>query len=136
MKWLKPTRASRFAYADLGARCGCVPRQICGGFSPARDLQLRQNRRHVVLDSLLRQLQLFANLAVRKAVRNEREDPFLLRGQPRELLVAHGFALAKALKDGSRHFGVEEASACAHLSDCPDQLAAADLFEDVAGGAG
>src|SRR6266545_3149463 len=118
-----------------GAGGGGVAGQVRGGLGPAGHLELRQDARHVVLHGLLGEVELLADLAVGAPVRDQRQDPFLLRRQPGQALVAHQvLALAEAVQDGRGDRGIQQALARADRPDGPDQLAGLDLLEDVSGG--
>src|SRR5205823_4546919 len=64
-----------------------VPGQVRGRLRPPPDLQFREDGGHVVLDSLLRELQADADLTVRVALGHHGQDPLFLRRQSRQLLV-------------------------------------------------
>src|SRR5216683_3108603 len=104
-----------------------MPRKVRGSLCASCHFELGENRRDVVLDRLLGQLQLLADLPVRHPPRDKGENSLLLRGETRELLVAQRLALAQPLEDRLRHFRVEEALSRANLPDGAHQLAAADL---------
>src|SRR3954454_5037531 len=53
-----------------------------GGLGTAAEAELGQQRRHVVLDRLLREPELLGDLAVREPFADQDEDPALLAGQP------------------------------------------------------
>src|SRR5881394_451901 len=120
--------------AASGLRAGRpgVAGQVGRGLGPAADLQLREDRRHIVLDGLLGQLQPAADLAVRVALGDQGQDALLLRRQPGQALVAEQvLALAQPLQDGGGDRGVEEALALADRADRPDQVGAPYLLQDV-----
>jgi hypothetical protein len=104
------------------------------GLRAASHLELRQDARDVVLDRLLGQVELLADLPVRLAVGHEREDALLLRGQAGELLVPQQvLALAEPVEHRARHGGVQEAFATTHRADRPDELAPLHLLQHVSG---
>src|SRR6476620_1651570 len=114
-----------------------MPCKVRGGLRATSHLELRQDRRHIVLHRLLRELQLLTHLPVRPSVCDERQDPFLLRGEPGEPLVLHQvLALPQPSEAGSRHQGVKKAFPSSHRSDRSNELAGSNLFQDVSGGAG
>src|SRR3954454_8345923 len=53
-----------------------------GGLGTAAAARAGQQRRHVVLDRLLREPELLGDLAVREPFADQDEDPALLTGQP------------------------------------------------------
>jgi hypothetical protein len=61
--------------------------EVGRGLSSARDLELGEDAQDEVLDRLLGQAQLVADLPVRLTVGDEREEALLLGRQPDELLV-------------------------------------------------
>src|SRR6266849_1437330 len=126
------------AVAFLAYRAGHrgVARQIRGGLGPAGDLELGQDRGYVVLHGLFGEPQLPADLSVGLSLGNEGQDSLLLSRQAGQLLVAHGLALAQPVEHRAGDARVEQAPTGAHLADRVDELAAADLLEHVAGGAG
>src|SRR5215469_8885242 len=110
--------------------------QIGGGLGPAAHLQLGEDGRDVVLDRLLGQLQPGADLAVGVSLRDQRQDALLLGRQAGKALVApQVLALAQALEHGGGAGGVEQALSLTDRADGPDQVAAADLLQDVTTGA-
>ena len=60
------------------SRGGRVTSQIRGRLGPSCDLELREDRRHVVLHRLLGELELVADLLVGATVGDQRQDPLLL----------------------------------------------------------
>ena len=82
-------------------------------------------------------MELLPDLLVRLAVGDRFEDALLLGREPGQLLVPHEvLALAQAVQYWFRDRGVQEAFSSTHSPDGPDELAALDLLEHVARGAG
>ncbi len=63
-----------------------VPGHECGDLGPPLEVELRQDRAHVVLHRLVRQEDLRGDLLVRLALSDRQQDLLLLRGQLRELV--------------------------------------------------
>src|SRR5437660_11612802 len=132
-----PARADRPAGSGLVAGGPGVAGEVRRGLGAAADLELREDRRDVVLHGLLAELEPEADLAVGQALRDQREDAFLLRRQPGQALVPEqALALSQAVPHGRGDRRVEQALAVAHLPDGADQVGAVDLLEDVAAGPG
>jgi hypothetical protein len=63
-----------------------VPGHECGDLGPPLEVELRQDRAHVVLHRLVRQEDIRGDLLVRLALSDRQQDLLLLRGQLRELV--------------------------------------------------
>ena len=82
--------------------------QVGGGLGPAGDLELGEDAGDVVLDRLLGQPKVLADLAVGAAVGDLGEDALLLGGQAGQLLVAEQvLALAQAVKAEERGMALQ-----------------------------
>src|SRR2546429_3765469 len=97
------------------ARCGGVAGKIGGGLGAPSDFELGQDARDVVLHGFFRQAELVADLLVRPPLRNEREDPLLLRGEASKPLVLHQMlALTESVEDRTRDGRIQQALPGSH----------------------
>ena len=113
---------------DLGAEDGRL--------GAALHAELGQQRGHVVLDGLLGQEEPFADLAVGQSFRDEVENLSLSdvrRARPADRAARDG---AAGSAGAAGHGGVEQGPAAGDGADGVDEGAAADLLQQVAGGAG
>src|SRR3954469_21984162 len=106
-----------------------------GGLGTAAEAELGQQRRHVVLDRLLREPELLGDLAVREPFADQEEDPALLAGQPGHAWIRR-WPRAQALEHDLGDAGVEGRLPGRHPSYRLDQVVAPHLLEDVTGRAG
>jgi signal transduction histidine kinase len=109
-------------------------RAVDRGLGAAFETELGQQRRDVVLDGLLGEEHALADLAVGEALGDELEGLALLAGEFGEPRVLGGW-VAQALEHLRRDAGVEQRAAAADGADGLHEVVAADLLEDVAGGA-
>ena len=107
--------------------------RVRGGFGAAAHAQLGQQVGHVVLDGLLGQEELLADLAVGHTLGDEIEDAALLVGETGELVRVRRVAQPLEHSGGQRR--VEERLAAADSADAVDEVGAAHLLQHVAGGA-
>src|SRR5688572_29781759 len=75
---------------------------VDGGLGATGEAELVQQRRDVVLDGLLGEEHLGADLAVGESVRDQPEDPALLRAEGLVPRVGGRVALAEAFEDDRR----------------------------------
>src|SRR5256885_4617748 len=130
--WARPSSLERgegpgsggtFPGSADGAGRGRVACEVGGRLCAAGDLELGQDAGDVVLDRLLGEGEIVADLLVGLAVRDLLEDPLLLWGQARELLVRHELLpLAETIEDGGRDARVKERVAGAHGPDRVEQV--------------
>src|SRR6202165_5469590 len=103
-----------------------------GGLGPSRHLELGEDARYVVLDGLLGEFQVGADLSVRLAARNLAEDALLLGREPGKPLIAEQvLALAKAIENGFRDGRIEQVLTGPDGPNGAHQIAAMYLLEDV-----
>src|ERR1700674_280297 len=116
-----------FSSDGLGVSC-----EIGGGLGPSRHLELGEDARYVVLDGLLGEFQVGADLSVRLAARNLAEDALLLGREPGKPLIAEQvLALAKAIENGFRDGRIEQVLTGPDGPNGAHQIAAMYLLEDV-----
>src|SRR6202171_1299250 len=111
-----------------------MPGEIGRGLGAARHLQLGKDARHIVLDGLLGEFQVIADLSVRLAVRDLAEDPFLLCREPRQTLPEQLLAFAQAVENAFGYRGIEQVLTGADSPNGPHEVTAMHLLEDVSGG--
>ena len=102
---------------------------------PSGHTHLRQQRRDVVLDRLLGEVETFADLAVCQALRQQFENIALLFGEPGKALVLLG-PPPDAFEHPRGQHRVEKALAGSHPPHRVDQVGRPDLLQDVPGRAG
>ena len=105
------------------------------GLGAAGQAELGEHRGHVVLHGLLGEVHALGDLPVGQALADQVEDPLLLLGELRQLLV-HRRPVAHPVEHLRRHRRVEHRLAGGDPADGVDEVVAPDLLEDVAGGAG
>ena len=120
-----------------GARPLLVLRHERRRLGPTLEVELREDRAHVVLDRLVGQEDLGGDLLVRLALGDQHQDLPLLGGQLGELIVrpAGGdatHALEHLLRDGR----IEQRLAATDRLERGDEVSRADLLEEVPGRAG
>src|ERR1700687_364202 len=114
-----------------------MPGEIGSGLGAARHLQLGEDARHIVLDRLLGEFQIGADLSVRLAVRDLAEDPLLLSREPRQTLSPEKtLAVAKAVENAFGYRGIEEVLTGADGPNGPHEVTAMNLLEDISGSPG
>src|SRR5665811_177913 len=132
----------RGAVVRAGAGALLVAREavagyVCSGLRPALQIELGEDRADVVLDRLVGEEDLGRDLLVRLPLRDEQEDLTLLRGQFGELVpVRPAGDDPDALEDLLGHGRVEERLSPPDGLEGGDQVASADLLEQVATRAG
>src|SRR5712691_4278876 len=106
-----------------------MPGKICRGLGASRHFELGEDARHVVLDGLLGELQVGADLPVRLTVRDLAKDPLLLSRKPSKPLVPEQvLALAKAVENAFGHDRIEEVLTGANRANGPHQIAPFTCF--------
>src|SRR5664280_562088 len=101
------------------------------------EVQLRKDRADVVLDRLVRQEYVGRDLFVCLPLRDQQQDLLLLLGQLRHLVrVSAGGDAANPVQHFLRHRRVQQRLAPADRLEGADEIPAADLLEQIAGGSG
>lgn len=112
------------------------PGRVRGRLGAALHTEFGKQTRHVVLDGLLGEVQLGADLAVGEALADQVEDPALLGGEVREPVVGLGSALTPPLEHARGGDGVQERLPGGDVPYGRQQLLAADGLQGIAGDAG
>jgi signal transduction histidine kinase len=107
---------------------------VRGDLCASAHAELGEEVGDVVLDGLLGQVHLLADLAVGEALRDEVEQPLLLLGEAGELVLVG--AAAQPVEHPSGDSGVEQRLTPPNTAHGVDEIVAAHLLEDVTGGAG
>lgn len=102
-----------------------------GGLRARLESELRQEACDVVLDRLLREVQVGGDLPVREALGDEFQDPLLLVGQRREFGAQHDVGARQACPDTVGVLAVEQRLPRRDALDGVDEVRAPHLLEDV-----
>src|SRR5206468_10307986 len=93
------------------------------GFCPPRDFQLAEDCRDMILDRLLRNVNVPRNLRVRFAGRQEAQDLILASSKPRELFVSGKHrSLTDTSEDLPSYGWIEGTLALTYVTHRPDYV--------------